>query len=128
MRGRARGALSAGVVALLLCGCVPAGAGPGARGLPYAALAGRALVTLERAYYNGAGGWHMCVPVRCDTTNEDWGADSLTYTLYLHWLLTRDRRVVPIMNALTATAPASHAGGGRGVSLWGFIAAAREYQ
>ena len=115
-------------MAVLLCGCDPAGAGPGARGLPYAALARRALVTLERDYYNGAGGWHMCVPVRCYTTNQDWGADSLTDTLYLHWLLTRDRRVVPIMNALTATAPASHAGGWSDVPMWDSIAAAREYQ
>jgi hypothetical protein len=128
MLSPARGALSAGVLALVLSGCVPAGQAGGAHGLTYAALADRALVTLERDYYNGAGGWHMCVPVRCYTTNEDWGADSLTYTLYLHWLLTRDRRVVPIMNALTATAPASHAGGWSDVPMWDSIAAAREYQ
>jgi len=129
---RARGgALAAGALALVLGGCTPAGpAGPGAggHGPTYAALARRALVTLEREYYNAAGEWHMCVPVRCYTTNEDWGADSLTYTLYLHWLLTHDRRVAPIMNALTATAPASHAGGWSDVPMWDSIAAAREYQ
>ncbi len=107
--GPARWAPVAGFLALVLCGCT-AGAAPGAAGPGYAALAHRALVTLEHDYYNGAGEWHMCVPVRCYTTNEDWGADSLTYTLYLHWLLTGDRRVRPIMNALTATAPATHAG------------------
>ena len=132
----ARRALPVGVLALVLCGCSAAGpAGPGAagpgsggHGPTYAALARHALVTLEREYYNGAGEWHMCVPVRCYTTNTDWGADSLTYALYLHWLLTGDRRVVPIMNALTATAPASHAGGWSDVPMWDSIAAAREYQ
>lgn len=131
MRARAGGALCAGLLALALGGCAaggPAGPANGARGPAYAALARRALAVLERDYYNGAGGWHMCVPVRCYTTNEDWGADSLTYTLYLHWLLTGDRRVVPVMNALTATAPASHAGGWSDVPLWDSIAAAREYQ
>ena len=114
----------------LLCGCAPGSAGPapGGHGPTYAELARRALVTLERDYYNGAGAWHMCVPVRCYTTNEDWGADSLTYTLYLHWLLTRDRRVVPVMKALTATAPSSHAGGWSDVPMWDSIAASREYQ
>jgi hypothetical protein len=121
--------LAAGALAIMLCGCVADGTGgAGARGPTYAALARRALVTLERGYYNGAGEWHMCVPVQCYTTNEDWGADSLTYTLYLHWLFTRDRRVGPIMNALTATAPASHAGGWSDVPMWDSIAAAREYQ
>jgi hypothetical protein len=132
MGGRgARGALFAGVLALVLSGCTSAGpADPGSagHGPTYAALARRALVTLEREYYNGAGEWHMCVPVKCYSTNNDWAADSLTDTLYLHWLLTHDRRVVPIMNALTATAPASHTGGWSDVPMWDSIASAREYQ
>jgi hypothetical protein len=128
MRVWAGSGLCAGVLALVLGGCTGAGPGSGARGPTYAALARHAVIVLERSYYNGAGEWHMCVPVRCYTTNEDWGADSLTYALYLHWLLTRDRRVVPVMNALTATAPASHAGGWSDVPMWDSIAAAREYQ
>ena len=93
----------------------------------YAALARHALVTLEQEYYNGAGRWNMCVPVRCSPSNRDWGADSLTYVLYLHWLLTGDPAVAPIMNALTATSPSSHSGVSD-VPLWDSIAAAREYQ
>ena len=63
----------------------PAGpaAGPPGPGT-YAALSRNALVTLEREYYNGAGEWNMCVPLRCFAGNRDWGADSLTYALYLH--------------------------------------------
>jgi hypothetical protein len=84
-------------------------------------------VTLEREYYHGAGEWNWCVPSRCGDGNRDWGADSLTYVLYLHWLLTRDPAVAPMMNALTATAPSAHSGVSD-VPLWDSIAAAREYQ
>ncbi len=93
----------------------------------YAALARRALVTLEREYYNGAGRWNWCVPQRCPAGNRDWGADSLTYVLYLHWLLTHDPAVAPMMNALTATSPSTHSGVSD-VPVWDSIAAAREYQ
>ena len=105
---------------------VPA-ADPPARPGTYAALARRAVVTLEQEYYNGAGQWNLCVPSRCSAGNRDWGADSLTYALYLHWLLTRDPAVAPMMNALTATAPSTHSGVSD-VPLWDSIAAAREYQ
>jgi hypothetical protein len=93
----------------------------------YAALARRAVATLEGEYYNGAGDWNLCVPSRCGAGNRDWGADSLTYALYLHWLLTGDPAVARMMNALTATAPRSHSGVSD-VPLWDSIAAAREYQ
>ncbi len=93
----------------------------------YAALGRRALATLEGEYYNGAGEWNLCVPARCYAGNRDWGADSLTYALYLHWLLTGDPAVAPIMNALTGTSPSTHSGVSD-VPLWDSIAAAREYQ
>ena len=97
-------------------------------GTTYAALAQRALGTLEDEYYNGAGKWNMCVPLaRCTPTNRDWGADSLTYVLYLHWTLSQDTGVPPIMNALTGTSPNGHSGVSD-VPLWDSIAAAREYQ
>jgi hypothetical protein len=93
----------------------------------YAALGRQALATLEGEYYNGAGRWNMCVPLHCFPANRDWGADALTYVLYLHWLLTREPAVAPIMNALAATSPRSHSGLSD-VPLWDSIAAAREYQ
>ena len=107
----------------------PGGAPAAATAAPgtYAALARRALVALEREYYTGAGQWNLCVPARCGAGNRDWGADSLTYVLYLHWLLTRDPAVGTIMNALTATSPSAHSGVSD-VPLWDSVAAAREYQ
>ncbi len=108
---------------------VAANRGSGAlqHGLSYSSLARQALTTLERRYYDGAGEWHMCVPGRCAVTNRDWGADSLTYALYLHWQLTRDPAVRPIMNALTRTTTTA---GYKlsDVPLWDSVAAAREYQ
>jgi hypothetical protein len=104
----------------------PPGADPPGPG-SYAALARHALVTLGREYYNGSGEWNLCVPLACGAGNRDWGADSLTYVLYLHWLLTRDPAVAPIMNALTRTAPSTHSGVSD-VPLWDSIAAAREYE
>jgi len=107
------------------------GAAPGAGGTPppvtYGSLAARAVTTLERVYYRGAGRWSLCVPRICRPGNIDWGADSLTYNLYLHWLLTGDAQVRGIMNALTGTAPSRHAGWSD-VPMWDSIAASREYQ
>ncbi len=99
-------------------------------GTDYAALAARALSALERSYYTGAGTWNMCVPAICRSKNFDWGADSLTYALFLHWQVTADKQVKPIMAALTATArhygPSST--GWSDVPMWDTIADVREYQ
>src|SRR5258708_25076269 len=95
-----------------------------------AALAARAAMTLEHSYYTGAGTWNMCVPAICRKKNLDWGADSLTYALYLHWQLAGDGAVAPIMTALTTTAhqygPADK--GWSDVPVWDAIADVREYQ
>jgi hypothetical protein len=97
----------------------------------YAALAADATRVLRGRYYAGAGLWHMCLPAQaCNTKNFDWGADSLTYALYLHWRLTHDPRVRPIMAALATTAiqysPTD--GGWSDVPEWDAIADVREYQ
>jgi hypothetical protein len=139
----ARWAPVAGFLALVLCVCASvdslaakAVAGPGAatvspagtRGVPtYAVLGRRALRTLEHEYYNGAGRWNMCVPLRCSTANRDWGADSLTYVLFMHWSISHDQGVPPIMRVLTRTSPKFHHNVSD-VPLWDSIAASREYQ
>jgi hypothetical protein len=96
----------------------------------YADRATRSVRLLEHTFYNGAGLWHMCVPVACFTKNLDWGADSLTYVLYLRWMLARDPTVPPIMATLSQTArawvPANT--GSSDTAMWDAIADAREYQ
>jgi hypothetical protein len=120
-------------LAVAAAACTPAGADrmqhPGGRG-DYAGLAARALSALEHEYYTGSGTWNMCVPARCNAVNQDWGADSLTYALYLHWQLTGDRRVRPIMASLTGTARAYGPGdtAWSDVPMWDAIADVREYQ
>ncbi len=85
---------------------------------------------LEHAFYNGSGLWHMCVPVVCNTKNRDWGADSLTYVLYLRWLLTSDRSVPPLMRTLAATAPywKPSDSGSSDTVMWDAVADIRDYQ
>lgn len=96
----------------------------------YAVLAARAIRMLETRYYNGTGEWHMCVPVICNTKNRDWGADSLTDTLYFHWQLSHGTDVLPFMRTLAHTAytyrPADR--GTSDVAMWDSVAMAREYQ
>jgi hypothetical protein len=126
----ARGAAILGVLVTALGGSPSSATSsrPAQRsGTTYAALASQAVKTLEEHYYNGAGAWNLCLPLACHAANRDWGADSLTYALYVHWQITHDQRVAAIMNALTATAPAGHYGWSD-VPLWDSIAAAREYQ
>jgi hypothetical protein len=96
----------------------------------YLDFGNQAVQTLEREYYNGDGTWHLCLPHICGTSDIDWGADSLTYALYLHWLLTNGPSVPPIMNALAAKA---HLYGATestfsDMPLWDSVANAREYQ
>lgn len=99
-------------------------------GQPYAALAQRAQDTLEHQFYDGAGRWHMCVPHTCGTSDGDWGADSLTYALWLRWRLAADASQPPILAALTGTAQtyAKGSDGWSDVPMWDSIADAREYQ
>ena len=101
-----------------------------ASGPAFAVLGQRAVRTLEQGYYTGAGSWNGCLPLRCGTGNQDWGDDSLTYSLYFHWRLTHDRAVVPIMNALAGTAYRYTPGSSSwsDVPMWDTIADVREYQ
>ncbi len=144
----ARSRFTAGALAIALMGCTgiaaPADAAlsgrtalsadygrPDLNGrLSYARLAASAAGALERYYYTGSGTWNMCVPAICNQTNTDWGADSLTYALYLHWQLTGDPSVAPIMKALTGTARRYTAADGEWSDIpeWDAIADIREYQ
>jgi hypothetical protein len=96
----------------------------------YRELAHSAVHTLLRLYYTGAGSWNMCVPAVCARRSADWGADSLTYTLYLRWQLTGSPAARPVMTALARTArlyTASDDNWSDGPE-WDAVADVREYQ
>lgn len=97
----------------------------------YAILARKSIFMLEHTFYNGTGLWHMCVPVvLCNTKNMDWGADNLTYDLYLRWQVAGDPTVVPLLHRLARTAlwwPRARVGSSDNIA-WDAIAEAREYQ
>ena len=71
----------------------------------YAVLGRRAVATLEREYYNGAGEWNMCVPVRCSPTTGTGAPTRSPTCCTCTGCSAGTRRVAPIMNALTATSP-----------------------
>jgi hypothetical protein len=89
--------------------------------------------TLVDVFYAG-GSWRMCDQANCWTTNSDWGADSLTYALWLRWETTRHPAVPPVLRGLLATTQqypppcTSNCTSGSDVPEWDAIAAVREYQ
>jgi hypothetical protein len=123
----------------LLIACVLAAlavAAPPESPRPTFAAAGRAATaTLLSVYYAGGGLWRACDDPACPTGNQDWGADSLTYALYLRWSLAHDGTIPPVMSALASTAPSYPAScplpgcqSWSDVPQWDAIADVREYQ
>ncbi len=101
----------------------------------FADAGSRALATLLSVYATGDGLWNECDAPGCAATDSDWGADSLTYTLFLRWQTAGDASIPPVMEALTEKAPAYPAscdlpscGSWSDVPEWDAIAAVREYQ
>lgn len=70
----------------------------------YRDYADRATATLLHGFYHDAG-WRKCALLECVSVNRDWGADSLTNTLYLRWLTTRDPSLITYFEGLVSTAP-----------------------
>ncbi len=98
--------LSASLAAAALAGATPAARLTATSPRTTFAQAGSAaLQTLLGVYYGGNGLWNQCNSPNCAQANSDWGADSLTYALYLGWATSPDSRIPPVMSALTATAP-----------------------
>jgi hypothetical protein len=97
-------------------------------------LGSEASDTLVRVLYAGNGLWKTCLRDDCSRVNRDWGADALTYALYLRWVASRDVGLVPVFHALAATAPAHGACRRKrctewsDVPEWDAIAAMREYE
>src|SRR5262249_24883286 len=70
----------------------------------YADYGAAATQTLLRTWY-ADGKWRMCSQPGCPLRNEDWGADALTYALYLRWKTTHDESLVPAFAALAESSP-----------------------
>lgn len=101
----------------------------------FAQAGDQATSTLLSVFYGGDGLWRICSAPDCPQTNEDWGADSATYALYLRWQTTHDARLVPIFKRLIATAPrygiacaALPCASWSDVPEWDAIALLREYE
>ena len=101
------------------------------------ATAGRsATATLLNTYYAGGGMWRKCNAPDCGTGNQDWGVDSLTYTLALRYRATHDARLLLPLRELEQTAPTYPApcpstnacGSWSDVPEWDAIALVDEYQ
>ena len=91
--------------------------------------------SLLHVFYAGGGMWRMCSTGDCTTTDQDWGADSLTYALALREQTTGATSLIPILAALATAAP-SYPAPCSGASCtawsdvpqWDTIALAREYE
>ena len=100
------------------------------------ASAGRAaLGTLLSVWYSGNGSWRECNRPGCAQTDSDWGADSLTYTLWLRWATAGGTSIPPVVEALAANAPSypspcdlPSCQSWSDVPAWDAIAAVREYE
>lgn len=102
-------------------------------GFSYADYANAVTQTLLRSWYD-EGRWRLCSTNECAKRNQDWGADALTYDLYLRWETTHDDALKPYFAALTATAPhygepcrTTACGQWSDVPSWDALAALRDY-
>jgi hypothetical protein len=99
----------------------------------YADFGAQVVSALTQDLWAGGGLWYEC-DGGCAATNQDWGADSLTYVLFLRWLTTHDPTLAPYFESLVATAHAYP--GCRGamcadwsdVPEWDAVADEREYE
>jgi hypothetical protein len=99
----------------------------------YDGYARDAVATLEHTWLAGDA-WRMCLVPGCAVTNQDWGADALTYDLFFRWQTAGDRSVLAYLNRLIASShdytPCSGTicGQWSDVPMWDSIAASREYE
>lgn len=88
---------------LALCVSITSQPTPSAAGdVTFADYAAAAVNTLEQMWYDG-GRWRMCSLPECRRQNSDWGADSLTYTLFMRWETAHDRSLQPYFAGLART-------------------------
>jgi hypothetical protein len=108
----------------------------GPSGETFAGAGRRAETTLLHVFYAGSGLWRKCDAADCATGNQDWGNDSLTYTVALGYRTTHDTRLLALLRALVQTAPAyaapcpsgSKCGSWSDVPEWDAVALVDEYE
>jgi len=122
------------IAILIVAGLRENGISARSSALTYRDYAAQAVQALLQNFYDGRGRWRACVGV-CRASNSDWGADSLTYTLFFHWKTTRDASVVPYFKTLEQTAPmyggpciGSACKSWSDVPEWDSVAASRDYE
>lgn len=93
------------VIAAALVFCTVPGLALASPQQTFADAEARAASTLTTVFYAGAGLWRDCSVQSCKAVNSDWGADSATYALYLHWLTTGDPQAQATLSQLAQTAP-----------------------
>jgi hypothetical protein len=72
--------------------------------MTYSDYANQAITHMLQDFYTH-GHWKRCMS-GCIAINIDWGADSLTYTLFLRWKINHhDPGVVPYLQTLATTSP-----------------------
>lgn len=110
---------------------------PGAGGSSetFSAAGANATEALLHVFYAGNGTWQLCSDGACGKPDDDWGADSLTFSLALREQTTDDPRLIPVLVALAAAAPHYRAPCKRtkcsalsDIPEWDTIALAREYE
>jgi len=69
----------------------------------YQQYSNASMTALLRDFYH-VGYWRQCAS-GCSFSNHDWGADSLTNTLFFHWKATHDPTVLPYFEKLVETMP-----------------------
>ncbi len=67
----------------------------------YAERAAAALKSQLAEFYIPDGRWSKCVPAFCGYTDSDWGADSMSYALWLRWSTTGDTSLVSVLQTLS---------------------------
>lgn len=102
--------------------------------LTFADYGTAAVATLEQSWYD-KGRWRVCLLTGCRRQNSDWGADALTYDLFLRWETTHEAGLQPYFTGLGETfvhyrSPCVDAACLRwsDVPAWDAVAALRDYE
>lgn len=104
--------------------------------LTFAQAGASAAGTMTQTWFEPGGRWKMCLQ-QCKANNTDWGADNLTYALFLRWFTTHDEALVPYFRDLERSAPlygppcrnlqTCDADAWSDVPMWDSIAASRDF-